>query len=202
MLNYMKFFIPGIFLMLWIPACKSPKKENETPRALQNKSVDVSEYTKRVNYDLVDNLYDELEEKNPALKSLATEARLLEKLKQDSTRHYLQFVSKNMAYYAAAIRQSGSIKDSILRKQVIAIMDSSRNDFNGQLEGHQSLVKYLDSAKTLLADHLIVLKLIKTMDLMEDYQQKQMPDSAGIRILLQKYLALISVTDSLRSSKP
>lgn len=199
---FMKFICLFVFVLGWMSACKSPKKESDTPRALMDKQVDVSEYTKRVHYDLLDNLYDELEEKNPALKALAAEAEMLEKQKIDSTRNYLQFVSKNMAYYSAGIRQAGNMKDSVLRKTILALMDSSRTAFNSQINGHQNFLKYLDSSKTMLSDHLLLLKLVKTLEVMEEYQRNQMPDSTGLLMLIQKYAAMEAKTDSLRTLKP
>ena len=186
-------------LVAMLVACKGKeaKKDPNTPRALQDKSIDVSVMSKRTHSDLLDNLYDELADKTPELKALDESLEGLEKMRKDTVTAFNQYGEKNKMYYLAAAKHYKTIKDSAMRARIKILVDSSAASYSGLIGGHKSLLAGIDSANISLGDLYVFLKILKTLPMIEQYQKNSLPDSASLANILQRYLQAIQRTDSL-----
>src|SRR5882757_4366399 len=96
-------------------------KQQETPKALQTdkSSSEISFSSKSRGYgDLVDELYNELLEKNAALSSLEHGIEKIKDDSKDSAELFNAFDAKNSSYYNAATRHLGSVKDAVLKERI------------------------------------------------------------------------------------
>jgi hypothetical protein len=198
----MRYTIPTIMLFALF-ACKSKEEKNDkNPRALQDKSIDVSVLSKRTNSDLLDNLYDELEDKNPTLKALGEELAALQKMKNDTNVAFKKYDEKSKSYYQAAARHFQGIKDSALRVSIKKIIDSSMLLYAETIAPHKGLLKNIDSSNISLNDLFAVLKIIKTLPMIADYQKNNLPDSASLLDILTRYQLVGTKLDSVTNSSP
>ena len=95
-----------IFLMLF--SCDSSRTQetpqNETPKALEDKTSSSEIVSKRGYNDLIESLYEELVEKTPDLKELETQIDKLAGSKSDSLEQFSKYNGKNQSYYQSAIK--------------------------------------------------------------------------------------------------
>lgn len=187
-------------MMTLVFACKGKEEKNDkNPRALQDKSIDVSVMSKRTNSDLLDNLYDELEDKDPALKKLGEEIEALQKMKNDTSIAFNKYDEKSKAYYLAAARHFQGIKDSVLRASVRYLVDSSMKLYAAQILPHKTLLKNIDSANVSLNDLFAVLKIVKTLPIIAEYQKNNLPDSTSLMDIYRRYGLAGAKVDSTSS---
>lgn len=143
----------------------------ETPKALQD---DVLSY-KRSGKSLMEDLYDELVTKSPELKTLEDNLDILRKKETDLKEAFDKYDSKSHHYYNSTAR-ANSISDSLLRKKIEALLTSSQKKYSAKKSEIGSLLAAAASNNASLQDHHLVLKIVLTLPLMEEYQNDNLPD--------------------------
>jgi hypothetical protein len=133
----MKEVILSTIIFLTITSCTDSQshdnEQQETPKALEDKSSSYEIVSKRGDGDLVESLYNELAEKTTALKELENKIDNLSRSEGDSTEVFAKFNTKNNSYYNATDRHIEQIKDTLLRdsmKKLIAGSLAKYNTFN------------------------------------------------------------------------
>jgi hypothetical protein len=192
----------GIFFCL--SACKNDRQkkitEQETPKALKdNGSVDV--LSKRWDGDLVNNIYQEQVANSPELKEFENTIAKIEMAKTDSLLVFSNYNSKNAAYYSSADNQLSTITDSVLRLQIKSILDSALKNYQKATEQHTALLKAIDLKSATLNDARVVLKLSKTLPVIEAYQKGALPGTNSIEAVANDYDKTIQVAKSLTRFK-
>ncbi len=183
-------------------SCKQPRKNTEltpdTPKALQEKSSSEAIFSKR-SYpdDLVESLYSELTDKTPELKDLEEMISKLEDQKSDSVESFKKFDQKNTSYYNSANQHLQQIKDSLIRKKIKSIIDSSLSAYNSKTRRYKNLISTLYLKEINLEDLHIVLKLVKTLQLIEKYQKENIPSTKSIEKVIEGFDKAIQKTDTL-----
>ncbi len=199
----MKPFLPIALLALMLFSCNhSPvsKKENgqkaETPKALQPETVDVS-FTKTRGEDMVESLYQELVDKNPALKALEDEIKHVQENKNDSTSAFDGYNNKNSAYYFSATNHLPDIKDSLLRHRIELLINKSQADYNGGISKYTALQNTINAKNETLSDLHTVLKIIKTLPVVEAFQKNHAPGTKPMEGIVKEYDKAIKIVDPL-----
>jgi hypothetical protein len=193
--------IISAFISFFFFTCKQQEGKEEpkpdTPKALQEKNSSGYLTKSRGEEDLVESLYSELVEKTPALKELEETIEKLDIQKQDSLKSFEKFNQKNTSYYSSAKQHLGQISDSLLRLKIKSIIDNSLNNYNSKIARHKSLVSILSSKDSNLTDLHIVLKLVKTIPLMEKYQVENTPSSKPIEEVIKDFDRAIQKANTL-----
>jgi hypothetical protein len=202
--NFMKRIIyVTTFILFSFVSCKRPGNEPAaspgTPAALQEKSSssEIGLSKSRNDDDLVESLYAELLEKNPKLKELEKTIDDLNDQKSDSGKIFGKYDSKNISYYNAAQQHMGTISDSILRLRIKAIIDNSLNKYNNNVARHKNLISMINSKDITLENLHIVLKIVKTLPVMEKYQIENLPSTKPMERVVHNFDKAIQQTDSL-----
>jgi hypothetical protein len=183
-------------VLLVLISCNSernnPKKAPETPKALEEKTASYEIISKRGSEDLLEDLYQELANKTPDLKALDKEIDDLNKCKYDSSHLFNAFNNKNETYYNIANgRLSEGIKDSLLRSKMRLLITSSLKKYTTSIAKHTALLNAIDSSSTTLNDLHTVLKITKTLPIIEQYQQQNLPNSKSLEGYLQQQQKVI-----------
>jgi len=196
-----------LFYLLFISAivfsCNSNRPENkaqETPKALQtdNSSSETSFLSKKRGYDdLVDELYNELLEKNAALNSLEHGIEKIKDDSKDSAELFNAFDNKNSSYYDAATRHLGSIKDSVLKERIKLLVANSLSRYKANTTAHNNLLASIAAKDINLDDLHIILKLTQTLGMIEQYQTGSMPSTKPLEHTGKAYDKIIATTDSM-----
>jgi len=200
-----KILIP--FCVLLFTSCTS-RKENkvapqaDVPKALQdNKEGSLISISKRGSYDhdLVEELYKEKVKSTPALKGME---ELMDKLKDsqnDSLEIFNDFRSKNQEYYGSAKSHLNSIKDSLLKKEIESVIEKNTLAYDNKISGLNGLVTVLNNKSGSADDRHTALMILISLNMMKDYQEKNMPSSKPIESIISSYNILLQKMDSVIS---
>jgi hypothetical protein len=188
-------------------ACSQNKTENvqqpAIPKALEENKMDYSLISKsRVSNDLVQDLYNEILEKDKKLNELETEIRKTKRNKRDSLERFSAYDQQNNNYYRSAKNYLDQISDTVLRKQIEQTLTISSASYKNRISSHETLIKQADALAAKLHDLHIILKLSTTLAVMESYQKEQLPSKSPILLMNKTYNQLILRTDSLIKKQP
>ena len=172
------------------------KVNREEPKALEEKSS-YEEISKVRGDNLVESLYAELVEKTPELKQLESTIEVLEKSKNDSTISITKYDQNNHSYYHSANSNLQQVKDSLLRSRIKILIANSLKRYKSKTLKQEALLKLIDSKSVTLNDLHIVLKITKSLSVMEKYQNENIPSSKSLEGYLKELDKTIKTTDSL-----
>jgi hypothetical protein len=195
-----------LFISIIFFSCNNNKrsapedKQQETPKALQsdNSGAESSFSLKKRGYsDLVDELYNELLEKNAALSTLEYDIENIKEDSKDSAALFNAFDNKNSSYYDAATRHLGSIKDSVLKERIKFFVTNSLSRYKAKTTTHNDLLAAIAAKDINLDDLHVILKLTQTLGMIEQYQTGSLPSTKPLENTGKAYDKLIATTDSL-----
>lgn len=181
-----------LFILLFgcttLLCCNEPKKEsssrNETPEVLKDEDY-VSSYSRSRN-DLIERLYAGLVEKSDTLKRLETEIKNYKSEKSETNEKFDKFDMKSKSYYFVAELDVKAIKDSLLRKQIFLIIKDSKKKYRVKTKELNLLIEQIDNNNTAIEDYYSVMKIIKTLPLVEKYQTDNLLKSEEFKKLIEK----------------
>ena len=186
-------FIPVIILFVSVFFACEPIQEN-TPDAFQDKSV-VSDLSsmKRGYSDLISTLYAEILEKNKELQVLEDSLKNLKEETFDKTEDANTYFSNIQKFYDAAYTYVELIQDSILREKIFEELGENENTFNNTSQKLAKLLGKISQKQAELNDAHYALKILLTMKQNEDYQMNNLPDTASVYGLKEKYDTIINL---------
>ncbi|MBL7945352.1 MAG: hypothetical protein JNN32_04765 [Flavobacteriales bacterium] len=155
--------------------------DEEVPSALQDPSAveeltgEVKSSFPRLAYgeDLVEKLFADVLEKDTALKSLLEQVDERYDQHGDTVQRYERFNALNDAYYTSAQQHAHTLKDSTERAQQLAVLERSQGALRMRLAEAARLEAMYSASTTRIADLIELIKLQRTLDLMEAYQRKE-----------------------------
>jgi hypothetical protein len=192
----MKFpiIITIICIAAWSCRQKPVKRE---PTVLPGKKVDVSSIYKKRSGDLVEALYDELVSGSAELTQLELAIKDLKKQTPDSLKGYKTFNQHNNVFYDLAGKKVNTMTDSVLRKKMLLLINHSRKQYTDSIARLKELDSLINRRTNTLNDLHTILKLVKTLPLIEDFQKTNRPPSLPAEGALQRFDTLIYRIDSL-----
>ena len=202
----MKKILLPIFLLVLI-SCSSRKETKTTPqadvpKALQdNKESSLISYSKRGPYDrdLVEELYKEKLKSTRGLQAIEKLIDELNDAENDSLEVYNEFKSKNQQYYGSANSHLDRIKDSLLKKEIEAVLEKNTAAYNNKIAGLNDLVTTLNSKSGSTGDRHTILMILISLGMMNEYQGKNLPSPKPIESVINSYNILIQKMDSVIS---
>lgn len=152
---------------------KQTDKKEETPKTLQDHTLDVSGYSR--SGDLTEELYEEVVDKIPALKQLEKDIEALKQQTNQVTGKFNQYNSKSNHYYSSADYKASAITDSLLRQKMNALIAGSRKKYSEKNADINAVLKQISDNSVTINDHHTVLKIMLTLPLIEKYQDDYKP---------------------------
>ena len=196
-----KIAIIAISVSFLFVSCKQPKKEIQSSPGIpespgENSSSEIS-FSKSRTVDLVERIYAELLEKNKALNELEKTIVNLKEQKEDSLQPFKIFDQKNLAYYNSTGHYIANIRDSLLRIKITTIIDNSLTGYNRRIAPNKDFISTLDMKDTHLGDLHLILKLIKTLPIIEKYQAENTPSVRPVENVIRHFDKAIQQADSV-----
>ena len=198
-----KILVPFCFLLLL--SCANRKDANapdqtNLPEALQeNKESKSMGYGKRGPGDLLEELYEEKVKSTPVLQRVEAMIDELKEDYNDSLEVYNDFNSKNLEYYNSAKRHLSSVKDSLLEKEIKIVLERSISEYDNKMARLNNLVAILEKKPQSVGDRHTVLKILSSLEMMKEYQLRNMPLSRPVEAVIKNYDHLIQRIDSVIS---
>ena len=175
------------------------KPQQEVPKALEgnNKSASFEIVSKRGYDDMVQSLYDELVSKNVDLKKLEDKISELGKSRGDSTDSFDEFNKKNQSWFSAADAHIAVIGDSVLRDKMKSLIANNLAKYNASIARHNEFLKIIEAKNLTIADLHNILKIVKTLPLIEKYQHDNLPGVKPLEGYITQQDETIKLTDTL-----
>ena len=151
--------------------------------------------------NVLDKLYEELKEQRPELQALELEIEGIDRAKEEALATYNEYNSKNEQGYSLANQHLSSIKDSLLRNNIELMINKSQYTYDQDNAAMALAAATLENRSRSLHDHQEALKIILTLNLMEKYQKKQIPNASEHEKIIARYNATIHKADSLLQAK-
>jgi hypothetical protein len=191
----------SIILVFILASCHNngiqDKPQQETPKALEdNSSLDIVSKG-RGSDDLLESLYSELVSKDVELKRLEVKINDLNSSKNDSTASFNKFNGKIQSYFRSADRNVSEIEDSLLRDKMKTLIASNLTKYNSRVAKHSELLKTLTINETSISDLHRVLKIVRTLPLIEKYQQDNLPSTSQLEGFIKQQNQTINLADTL-----
>ena len=194
-----KLFIP--ILVLTLASCNEnrtqDKPQQETPKALEDKSSSYEIVSKRGYDDLVESLYSELVSKDIDLKKLEDKIDELKKSKSDTTELFDKFHGKNQSYFGSADRHVSDIKDSLIRDKIKNLVAAQLTKYNSGIARHNELLKIIEANQMTISDLHNVLKIVRTLPLIDKYQKDNLPGTKSFEGYIKHQQETIQLADTL-----
>jgi hypothetical protein len=180
--------ITAIFLSSCLNNNRNVEDTDAATEAFEDESLlkDISSY-KRAYESVSDKLYNELLEKDDALKALEEKILLLE---EDLTKDNVdlnKFFSNNSAYYNDIKTQSETVKDTVLRDLLIQKINESEHLYSEKIKEIKVLKEILTYKVEVLKDYRTAMKIILTEQSMQEYQDNFKQDTAMLHSLIGRY---------------
>ncbi len=190
-----KIFLPAI-LVLALVSCENNRTQ-QTPKALTIQSPSFDYTSKRGYDDLVESLYKELVSQNIDLKKLEDKIDALQKSKGDTLNLLNQFTEKNQSYFNSVDDHISGIQDSLLRDKMKALIANNLAKYNASIVRHNELLQLIQAKNLTINDLHKILKIVKTLALMEQYQRDNLPDIRSLEGYIKRQDDVINYADTL-----
>jgi hypothetical protein len=145
----------------------------------------------------VETLYTELTDKTPELKQLENKIEDLSKSETDSAKSFDNYNLKNQSYYNSTNRYIEQIKDSLLRGKIKALIANSLKNYNSSTSQHNVLLKSIETKNLTLSDLHTILKITKTLPIIEKFQKENLPTTKSLDGYLRQLERAIKYADTL-----
>lgn len=193
--------LPAIFVIAGFMACgdshPAEQKSPEVPKALKNDDKSYEIISKRGKEDLVESLYGELAGKTPELNALELNIRALHLSRFDSSKAYDNFNEQNQSYYSSAKNHLERISDSTLKEKIRQMLGVSLEKYHSTTTKHENILKSIESKNLTLNDLHTLLKIVRTLPIMEKYQKENLPQTASLEGFENRLDETIKSVDSL-----
>lgn len=173
-------------------------RQENTPKALNNNKI---YFSKKRGRDIISELYQEALEKNPTLQKLQENIEQLHQMQTDSLQDYREYRQNNRHYWEATQNYLHQLNDSVLRKSTQRLFEKLEVTYLKNIAAQEAKLQKIEQLSSVLNDQQIVLKLLVTEKMMNDYQVNEKPDSTPLAILIQKYGALIQELKELNTNQ-
>lgn len=188
--------ITFIFIGLHFVSCANRKKETppntETPKALQK-----LEYKSRGSgyQGLVEALYKEMLEKNENLKKLEAEIDSSESAnfyaESSPFANFNTYNQYSQSYYNDAEGKLNQIKDTVLRKKMLAIIQASKEIYANNISEHTNLIAEFNQNQANINDQHLAMKVLLTLPLIVKYQKENIPSDKESKKIIENQHSLI-----------
>lgn len=107
------------------------------------------------------------------------------------------FNEKNQSYFNSADRHIAGIKDSLVRDKIKTLVSAQLSKYNSKIAKHKELLKLIESKQMTISDLHNVLKIIRTLPLIDKYQNDNIPNTKSLEDYLKKQDKVITIADTL-----
>lgn len=93
----------------------------------------------------------------------------------------------------------GSVKDSLLRKEIEAVLEKSMTAYNDKISGLNNLETIVNEKSVSIHDRHTIIMILISLGMISDYQQGTLPSSKPVQSVIDNYNQLMQKMDSVIS---
>lgn len=177
--------------------------ETATPKVLLEEEKTarniISSVKSRAYYekDIINQLYEEALEKDAALKALNDKIVTMSSVKNDSLRAFNNYVVQNKKYWEDAKSHIEQIQDEALKASTTKVFEDLEKAFYNKITAHENAKSTIQQKTKILQDKFLVMKLMITHAMINNYQNNELPDINSIKGLIKEYDKLIKEAEAI-----
>jgi len=189
------------FLILFVAfSCTEERNKNqqanileETPKVLDDDKSDVklSSYSRRMNKDIIQQLFDEALDKDEKLRSINSRISKIQNTKTDSLEEYQTYIRNNQIYWKSLKQYASQLNDTTAREELKDMIETLENLYTSEISSLDSLEKQIVKREQKLEDQEILMKIFITHPMMSNYQRNEFPDINTLKSVNEMYDTLI-----------
>lgn len=176
---------------------ETAEPENATPKTLAESTsegvLNLDMKFSRAYYedDIIEQLFEEALGKNEQLKKLHDKIIAMPNIQSDSLAAFYQYQSNNEAYWEATNQYLERIQDKVLREETRKAFKTLEMTHKGRISSHIAAKEKLEKRAAELKDRLILMKLLITQPMIQNYQNNELPNVKNMEDLIKDYDKLI-----------
>lgn len=140
--------------------------------------------------DLVEALFADALEQDTALRALIRDADRQHRTHADSVEAHRRFEANNRAYYEAALAHADRLTDSLERDEQRSRLRQSEARYAAAMADARESGRRYDAVRARTAELVELIKLQRTLTIMERYQRTERPDDGVLEAELSRIKAL------------
>jgi hypothetical protein len=180
-----------LFACLFLGCSQSDKQveaaKEDTPAPLKDESeggiIRKMDSKRFDNNEMVDALYDDIIKKDSALHQLEDQIQWFDKARLDSLSAYNNYYNKSESYYSSANTRLENIKDTVLKERLKVLIAGSEDRLEKKVSVFSNLINGIDKESSTISDYHNTLKLVATLSVIEQYQNKNLPPIKSVKSL-------------------
>lgn len=179
---------------------QAPVVENAVDNAESSVSGAIKKNTRYSSREgnLVHEIYQELIKNDKTLQDLDLRIENIQKETETSISEYDDVIQKSETYYNDATILSGSITDSITKKQIEKEIKASSEKYDVKTQTIRDLIAKIKANRTTLHDQYLVFKIRKTLPEIEKYQNAHPLKTDSLNQFINKQNKLLEELKNLK----
>lgn len=191
-----------LFLSLTL-AVYSCKENNSDKNEIVEKAAENTESSfpiKRMSksQDILNGIYSELLKNDKELQKLDEKINSIQKDGKIIKNIYSDIVSNSDDYYLLAKNSAKSIQDSILRKEILGLVENSSDKFNVKKNKLEELKKQVRLNNNRIFSFYQALKIRRTLPEIEKYQKANPLKSDSLSLFINKQNQLLTELQNIK----
>lgn len=163
--------------------------DETVPDAFRNKSaIDLDLTYERKTTNIIDKLFKEYLETNPVLKNYIQKFDDLNFKYLKDIHSYNYFNENNVLYYSTAHELANSFTDSVFAQVLINELEKSEAKYLQLTQNHFNILTQINSEKLSINDLISAIKILRTIEIIENYQNNNLPALDTIQKDYNEYL--------------
>lgn len=203
--------LSAFLLALILIACGAGQNRNESDVAETTDVADVlegesSDYSINLlksgrHYEnLVDKLYKELLSDSEDLKKLEKSIDETNNKASELRGDFFEYDKKSESYYSSALHYTSSISDTLLKQEIVKVIEAHNESYKRKTSQLNNLLENIHGKEISLKDHHIILKLMMTLPMIENYQDVKKPSQDDLKDLIKALEKVIDQTKEVSNS--
>ncbi|MCW1961973.1 hypothetical protein [Chryseobacterium viscerum] len=179
---------------------QAPVVENAVDNAESSVSESIKKNTRYSSRsgNLVHEIYEELIKNDKSLQELDNRIENIQKEAETVLSEYTDIIGKSETYYNDATTLSGSLTDSITKKQIEEEIKASSARYDVKTQAIRDLIGKIKANKAVLYDQYIVFKIRKTLPEIEKYQNAHPLKTDNLNQFINKQNQLLEELKKLK----
>ena len=140
--------------------------------------------------DLVEALFVDVLKQDSALATLMRDLDDRQVVHGDSMESVQRFEGQNDSYYGAANQKAEALSDSTEEAKQLGVLNASRARYDARMAGIRGSESAYEALRTRTDDLVLLIKLQRTLELMERYQGTDHPREAMMKAEVERLRAL------------
>lgn len=186
-----KLILKLLFTSSLLISCSTDKKDpeeliNETPTAIDvPSSYDIASYKDRGwKENIIERLFKEAIDKNNEVTIVNESIEIAAKIYEDSLKEYTKFVNINEDYWKTANSYISNISDTVVRHSIKEVFDKAELNYCNSKKELINLRDKITLEKERYDNQVLLLKLVVTLPMIQNYQKNELPDSSKLNDIL------------------